>query len=338
MCPPSCDLVGGVITMRAQHTLQTFCSMGKTVRRWIAPALLVLFVLGWAAPAHAQFSLGTAANYVVLYEGGGGNTLNVNNFASVWSGNIGVGGTGKFAATGPGSFNGTIQFSAAASGQYSCSNTTINGTFCPTGAPSVLYSQSNVSSALSTVNSLSSTLGAQTGTTIASINIANGANYTLNASSGTLIGGNRVFTVTSFKTVNGSTLTINGSASDYVVVNFHSSVQFNGAIVLTGGITSDHVLFNETGGGTLAINTNGAAVTGTFLNPNGGMSAVHSVINGRFFGGDSTNMQIVSGVALTQPTTPTPEPETITLFGSGLLVLGAALRWRLRSPRSNHSS
>jgi hypothetical protein len=89
------------------------------------------------------------------------------------------------------------------------------------------------------------------------------------------------------------------------------------------------VLFNQTGG-TLQINTNGAAVTGVFLDPNGAMSAVHSVINGRFFGGDSTNMQIVSGVALTQPVTQTPEPGTLTLFGSGLLVLAAAVRKRLR--------
>src|SRR4029077_5826312 len=314
--------------MKTNRLLPGFSWLSKTARPWIVPGLLALFVLVLASPAHAQFSLGSASNYVVLYEGGGGNTLNVNNFASVWSGNIGVGGNGKFAATGPGTFNGSIQFSAASSGQYSCSNTTINGSTCPPGAPPVLYSQSTVSNALSTVNSLSSTLGAQAGTSVA-INIANGANYTLNASSGKSIGGNSVFTVTSFKTVNGSTLTINGSASSYVVLNFSSDVQFNGAIALTGGITSDHVLFNQTGG-KLYINTNGAAVTGVFLDPNGEMSAVHSVINGRIFGGDSTNMQIVSGDTLTQPPTPTPEPGTLSLFGSGLLVLAAAVRKRLR--------
>jgi len=308
--------------------ISRFSQFRRTGRLWVPPVLVALFAFALASPAHAQFSLGTASNYVVLYEGGGGNTLNVNNFASIWSGNIGIGGTGKFAATGPGTFNGSIQFSAAKTGQYSCSNTTINGSFCPSTAPSVLYSQSTVTNALNTVNTLSSTLGAQSGASVA-ISISNGHNFTLNASSGNLVGGNEVFNVTSFSTVNGSTLTVNGSASQYVVLNFHSNVQFNGAIVLTGGITSDHVLFNETGG-TLQINTNGAAVTGTFLDPNGAMSAVHSVINGRIFGGDSTNMQIVSGVALTQPTTPTPEPETITLFGSGLLVLAAAIRRRFR--------
>lgn len=66
------------------------------------------------------------------------------------------------------------------------------------------------------------------------------------------------------------------------------------------------------------MNTNGATTTATWLNPNGAMSAVHTTINGRFFGGDTVNQQIVSGANINAPT---PEPASIALMLSGFVAL-----------------
>ena len=77
----------------------------------------------------------------------------------------------------------------------------------------------------------------------------------------------------------------------------------------------------HTGGPTLDVNTNGLSTFGIFLDPNGTMSAVHTDIRGRFFGGDTQNMQIVSGANITAPPTTVPEPATVALLATGLFGL-----------------
>jgi len=163
------------------------------------------------------------------------------------------------------------------------------------------------------------------------------SSQTINASSGVLDGsGNRVFTSTSVNLNNASILTINGSASDYVVVNVtDSNPAFNGQILLAGGITSDHLLFNmfggnyvtHTGGPTLTLSPNGQTETGIFLDPNGGMQFNHGLLNGRFFGGDTVNQQIVSGASIVAPV---PEPSCFALAG---LVTGLCLARKRRASR-----
>lgn len=289
----------------------------------LLPTVAFIATVGAARQADASYSLGAADNYALLFEGGGtGNTLNQNQ--GNINGNIGIGGTGKFAATGPGILTGNINFAAGNTGQYSINNTTLNG--------SVNYSDSEVSSALNTVNALSSTLGGEAGTSI-SVNLNNTQSQTINASSGTLDGsGNRMFTMTSFQFNNGATLNINGSASDYIVINFPvadvNNPSFGGQITLTGGITSDHLLFNFTGGSNLSggpsltINANGAVEDGTFLDPNGVISLNHTTLDGRLFGGDSHDMQVVSGDYVNAPAS-VPEPSTVFAGALMLLPLGA---------------
>ncbi len=134
-----------------------------------------------------------------------------------------------------------------------------------------------------------------------------------------------------------NTFTINGTASQYVVFNIPDTGGhgFNGSIVLTGGITADHVLFNFdagnyttlSGGQTLTISTNGNTITGIFLDPNGNISIDNSVIDGRVIGGDTQDFQFVSGAELFAPPSTVPLPSAGLLFGSGLLSL-VGLGWR----------
>ncbi|MGC2693984.1 MAG: VPLPA-CTERM sorting domain-containing protein, partial [Desulfobaccales bacterium] len=179
---------------------------------------------------------------------------------------------------------------------------------------------------ITSLNSLSSTLGAESGT---ATTISSGG--AINANSGVLdSSGNRVFTVTSISFPNG-TFTITGTSSQYVVLNVSSSDAtngLNGSIALSGGITPDHVLINYYEGGTMTINTNGATTTGVFLDPDGMFTINHSVVDGWVFGGDAENSSIVSGGYVTVPTIPAvPLPPTALLFGTGILGLGM-LGWR----------
>lgn len=298
-----------------------------------------VFVAAAAIPqARATgFDLGTATDFAVLYEGHNGNSLQFNN--STVTGNIGIDLTGKFAGS-SGTINGNIEFAAANTSQFSNTGFTLNGT--------VSYSQSLVSSSLAPLNSLSQTLGQESGT---STIISSGG--LINASSGTLdANGNRVFTVTSISFPNGN-FTINGTSADYVVLNVAGSVGnngLNGSIVLSGGITADHVLINYTpstsnltaynsaytnltGGPTLTISTNGATTTADFLDPTGNIQINHSILDGRLFGGDTQNFSLVSGAEINAPVVGVPGPIVGAGLPGAILAFGGLLSWmRRRKP------
>jgi hypothetical protein len=301
----------------------------------------VLFFCDASGVRAGPFSLGSASNFGLLYEGNGGKTLSYNN--SNINGNMGIGATGTFQGNGPGTINGLLEFSAANTGQFSSSGLTYNPS---SGNP--VYNAAIVSSALSTMNTLSHDLGLESGTSLA-INVPAGG-QTVNASAGALdADGNRVFTVTSVALTNGRVLTIDGSASDHVVLNVAGfNAAFNGLVQLSGGITSDQVLFNLTpstsnlttynndytnltGGPTLTISTSESVnpTLGVFLIPTGDFQVNHSVINGRVFGGDSKNSAFVSGANLNAPLS-VPEPSSLVSFASAALLL-ASYRLRRRS-------
>ena len=160
------------------------------------------------------------------------------------NGNVGVGGTGHVQFSGPGTIGGRLDFSAANSGQYH--NT--NGS--NVGPTSVNYNVAAVTTALNTVNSLSSSL-AGLGNSL----VINGT-QTINESAGQLDTVNgvtyRVFNVTSYSENDGNVVTINGDGSgDPVVFNFgfNSNVNLGGDVTLTGGLTDDQVLWNFTSSG-----------------------------------------------------------------------------------------
>ena len=249
-------------------------------------------------PGGFMSSVPDAGGYGILYEGTGGHNLSIANVTI--NGNVGVGGTGVVQYSGPGTINGHLDFSAANTGQYHDANGK------NVGPTAVNYSTATVTSALSEINSLSTTLGKENGN-----NIAISGNMTINASAGVLdSNGNYVFNVTSYNEGNGNVVTINGDGlGGSVVLNFgfNSNVNLGGDVALTGGLRDDQVLWNfTTSGKNINLNNNESsyplplAFQGVILAPGDNLSMVSANLDGRLWGGGSGDMQLNGGDTLTQ--------------------------------------
>lgn len=273
-----------------------------------------------AGTAHAGYMLGGASNFAVLYTGTAANQLSTTN--TTITGNVGIGDpNGNLAylsASGPGTITGAVEYAASTvNANNSVSNTTITG--------GVTANNPAVQTALNALSTMSTTLGGETGT--AQNITAGNSTQTITATSGHLDGsGNYVFAVSTVNLTNGGVLTINGSgltAGQDVVFNITASnPNFDGAISLVG-LTDDQVLFNIVGSGsTLTISSNGQTLNGDFLDYSGSIQMNHSTLDGRLFGGDSSNMQIVSGATIVAPPALVPEPSSLAVLGVGVIAFG----------------
>jgi uncharacterized repeat protein (TIGR01451 family) len=263
-------------------------------------------------------ALGMAGNYAVLYTGGGGHNLSISNVTI--NGNVGVGGTGVVQFSGPGTIGGRLDFSAANTGQFH--NT--NGS--NVGPTSVNYNVAAVTTALNTVTALSNSLAGLGN------NISINGNQTINESAGQLDTVNgvayRVFNVTSYNENDGKVVTINGDGSGNAVVfnfGFKSNVNLGGDVTLTGGLSDDQVIWNfPTSGFNISLNNNAssfplpAAYHGVILASNDKISLVNANLDGRVFGGNNSDMQIVSGDTINAPPSSGNLVNTATVSGSNV--------------------
>src|SRR6266404_6019204 len=97
-------------------------ALSNNLRIWGAGCVLWGGVLATPTKAGSiDFSSGAASPYVLLFEGGGGNTLQITN-VTVNNGDIGVGNTGQTTVSGPSGLSGGINFSAPNTGQFSSNN------------------------------------------------------------------------------------------------------------------------------------------------------------------------------------------------------------------------
>jgi hypothetical protein len=308
---------------------------------------VVVALLAVVVPrASADTINGTVAQQFAVLGQFSNNQTNYNN--GNITGDIGIGSPRAFTISNA-TVNGNLRFSGLTNTSGLSPDPDPNGSVGPftvsgggsfTGA--VVANDPIVTQALNYTNDLSQALGgnAGTNTTITaggSINASAGVLGTTLLVDGNLLGIYRVFTVTSVNFPNG-TFTINGSATDQVVLNIASNANLHGQILVSGGITADRVVINmfggnyvtHTGGPALDVNTNGLSTYGVFLDPNGKMSAVNTDIQGRFFGGDVQNQQIVSGADITAPTVTTAVPLPAPFMVGAALLGGFGFKKNLR--------
>ena len=309
---------------------------GTAPTRFWLRALLASALLVSGPVARGQgFTLGDFETYGILINNGAANA-DINTFPV--NANIGIGNlaAGKKVNLHNGVVNGKVDASGDAATVVTGGAITGTQPVALGGAPSPASVNSfvaGVQSAITAALGLSSFYGAEAGpgTDI----VIHNTTQTIFANSGFLDAtGTRVFSATSFSIGNGHTLTISGSATDYVVIDItgNSGNKLDGAVTLIGGIASDHVLFNFIGvGGSVQGAANGATLEGTFLIPNQKVQLNSLTISGHLFGGQyGQDFQFVSNARINQPmiTTPVPEPETYAMLLAGLGLLGFAARRR----------
>jgi hypothetical protein len=280
-------------------------------------------MLGAATPARAQFSLGLAANYGAI---AGPNTTSIVFNNSTYNGNVATDNPtttagGNYVKFSSGTINGNFDFVGTA--QTNLGAGTLTG--------SKNSNVSAVATAYNTITNLSTSFAAApSATTLATSGTVNASTGATNSGFGTT----RFFTTTTGNFLGGA-LVINGSSSDYVVINVTATGNYNfnngDALTLTGGITSDHVFVNFTQAAGIQGNTNGGALNAVLVGLNSEIHIDNSTVNGRVFGGDTAPFVLNSGFELNAPIiAAVPEPGPFVGAGVVTLIGLACTRHRRR--------
>lgn len=160
-------------------------------------------------------------------------------------GSVAVGGSGKISMAGMSRIEGNLSYKTNGTLTKAATATITGSTFQNSNTDSLLNAGSSAAlQASSFLDGFSASSGYPT--TINS-----------NTSLSLTTSGVAVLKLTDFKLSNNATLTLNGTASSFFVINVKKGFSLDNAnVVLSGGLTWDHVLVNIRGGGSAAMKGN----------------------------------------------------------------------------------
>jgi hypothetical protein len=278
---------------------------GPRTRSLLSPAIVVVALVcahTSAGRCAAQFvGLGAAANYGIL-EGGG--TLNLNQETGTT--NVAATSGSQVNGSSGGGFTGTLYVDNA--------TTQLNGFTFSGGTVST-----SLSTALSDAVTASSSASAQTATQTVPGGAISGT-ITINGSAG-----QNVIDLTSVNLNSGTTLTIHGTSTETFIFNVSGSVTINTSVVLSGGVTANHVIFNVTGGNTVL----GGNPNATILDLNNSIDVNNTNVTGALLSEQGINLS--SGTFTSSPFHTVPEPSSLVLGAIAATVCGGMV-YRRRRP------
>ncbi|MGZ4982875.1 MAG: collagen-binding domain-containing protein [Chthoniobacterales bacterium] len=282
------------------------------------------------ATAVPLFNLGTAQSFTVLQVGNGSinQQIDLNNPQGGITGNVGVTSNGTLQSNGP-TITGNLYLGNNASAQFSGSynnNRPVSGTTHLGGGSIVGPGSYNFTSVSDNPQALLNQARLDSiNASVAAGRLA--ATSTLsNITTSMTLSGTGVYYLNSLNLGSNATLTLSGSATDSFVFNISSIFKLVGAqILLTGGLTADHVLFNYTGTTDVTVSGSNSLLHGIILALNARVNLSPGLMIGQIISGQDISISSGANVRQTALTAAVPESgQSLFLLGLGLLGLAGA--------------
>jgi hypothetical protein len=287
--------------------------MKRTHSKIVTLCIVTLLLAGASANAALVDILGTlgaASKYTVLSLSG---TFQNDSLVTI-NGDVGVGPNGSVNVAAPSVINGTLFKDPTAS--FSGSGKISGGVVTTSLGQAVndAINASNIFAGLSPTQMLSSISSAITIT-------GNGGNNVITLSGGINLGGS-------------NNLTLSGNANDRFIFNISGGLEMNGsaAVVLTGGVLPQNVVFNFIGAGPALMTHVGNMVVGVVLAPQRDIT-FHGAF-GEIIGGGST-LTLMSGATVTGFNVPEVTPSSVIFGFIGLVVAFGSRRTLMAKVRAS---